>query len=215
MKNSKKEFVIKPTSFDYVNSKAEIVIVGITPGNDQIKGSRDGLDSKEIKRQYAFDGKTRKNLIKMLDYIGINTILNIQSCKSLWDTDVFDKVEFTSLLKNATFHKSIDGKEKMFKEVEDIEKYSELKKEFEDGFLKDCDCYRNAKLFVACGNKVYNKLVELKNKGVISSEVIGIAHPSNQNIDRIGYYIGDETYSFKWCRDKAKEAREIVSTFCI
>ena len=38
----------------------------------------------------------------MLDYIGVNTFLGIDSCISLWKED-FDRVEMTSLLKDATY----------------------------------------------------------------------------------------------------------------
>lgn len=44
------------TKFDYVNPEAEVVIVGITPGNSQTKGSREGLTPKGIKQKYAFKG---------------------------------------------------------------------------------------------------------------------------------------------------------------
>ena len=33
----------EPSGFDYVNSEAKVVIVGITPGNNQLKGSREGI----------------------------------------------------------------------------------------------------------------------------------------------------------------------------
>lgn len=60
------KIVFKPTEFDYVNQEAEVVIVGITPGNSQLKGEREGLDKREIKRQNAFAGNMRPNLVKML-----------------------------------------------------------------------------------------------------------------------------------------------------
>ena len=44
-----KKYVFKPTGFNYVNPNAEVVIVGITPGNSQAKGNREGLTPKEIK----------------------------------------------------------------------------------------------------------------------------------------------------------------------
>ena len=70
MSNIDDKFAFEPTGFDYVNPKAEVVIVGITPGNSQQKGNREGLSSQEIKRKYAFAGTLRKNMVSMLDYIG-------------------------------------------------------------------------------------------------------------------------------------------------
>ena len=92
----------KATGFDYVNPAAQIVLVGITPGNTQLLGSRCGKTPREIKRENAFAGGMRNNLFRMLDHIGVNTLLGISSCKSLWEED-FDKVEMTSLLRDATF----------------------------------------------------------------------------------------------------------------
>ena len=43
MANIDDKYVFEPTEFDYVNQKAEVVIVGITPGNSQLDGSREGL----------------------------------------------------------------------------------------------------------------------------------------------------------------------------
>ena len=59
MSNNDDRYIFEPTAFDYVNPKAEVVIVGITPGNSQLDGSREGMSPREIKRKYAFAGKMR------------------------------------------------------------------------------------------------------------------------------------------------------------
>ena len=197
----------KNTKFDYVNPEAEVVIVGITPGNSQNKGSREGLTPKEIKQKFAFKGLTN-NMVKMLDYIGVNTFLGINSCNSLWKED-FDRVEMTSLLKNATY-KLTGSKKEMFKDADKIEESEDLRKEFEEGFVKDCEQYKNARLFVACGQGVYNELNKLKERGVISAPVVAIAHPSGNNGVRVLYYMGKLDSSLIWCTERAKEAREII-----
>ena len=50
-------YIFEPTAFDYVNPTAEVVIVGIMPGNTQLDDSREGMSPREIKRKYAFAGK--------------------------------------------------------------------------------------------------------------------------------------------------------------
>ena len=208
------KIVFEPTEFDYVNPKAEVVIVGITPGNSQLKGEREGLDKREIKRKNAFAGSMRPNLVKMLDHVGVNRMMGIESCRSLWEEN-FDKVEMTSLLKEATYIVRKSGKKDMFKEVDLIAKSEKLTKMLESGFIKDCGSYNNAKLFVACGPKVYDKLQELKQAGVISVPVIGIAHPSGANLGRVLCYLGQkeaQDSSYEWCREKAKEATTILNT---
>ena len=113
------KIIFEPTGFEYQNTKAKVVIVGITPGNSQLKGERDGLDLREIKRKNAFVGSMSPNLINMLDYIGVNNVLGIESCCSLWEED-FDKVDMTSLLKEATYELKKDGCKMMFKDVKKI-----------------------------------------------------------------------------------------------
>lgn len=213
MSNIDNKIIFEPTAFDYVNQKAKVVIVGITPGNSQLRGNRKGIEPREIKRKNAFAGSMRPNLVKMLDYVGVNSILRIESCKTLWEED-FDKVEMTSLLKEATYIIRKNGKKEMFKDVDMIARSEKLTKMLESGFVKDSVSYNKAKLFVACGPKVYDKLVELKNAGVINAPVIGIAHPSGANLGRILCYLGQKTAqdsSYEWCREKAREAKEIVN----
>ena len=213
MSNIDNKFAFEPTVFDYVNPKAEVVIVGITPGNSQLKGDREGLNLREIKRKNAFAGSMRPNLVNMLDYIGVNRLLGIESCRSLWEED-FDKVDMTSLLKEATYELKKDGSKMMFKDVKKIAKSEKLTTMLEDGFVKDCTKYEHQVLFVACGPGVYNMLKELQTEGKIKGEIIGIAHPSGANLGRVLCYQGKaepKDDSYVWCQERAKEAK----SFCI
>lgn len=67
MKICDNEIEFKTTQFDYVNRDAKVVLVGITPGNRQLIGNRNGKPPREIKRENAFAGAMRTTLIKMLD----------------------------------------------------------------------------------------------------------------------------------------------------
>ena len=202
------KFAFEPTGFDYVNPKAEVVIVGITPGNSQQKGSREGMSPREIKRKYAFAGALRKNMVKMLDYIGLNSLLRIDTCASLWEQD-FDRVEMTSLLKDATYVVGQRGKT-MFKDTEIIAKSKELSEKYENGFVRDCEQYKQAKLFVACGQGVDDELMKLKGRCVIAAPVVAIAHPSGNNAIRVKYYMEEIESSLMWCEEMSKKAREMV-----
>ena len=208
MAKSDERFVFEPTGFDYVNPKAKVVIVGITPGNSQQKGSREGMSPREIKRKYAFAGTLRKNMVRMLDYVGVNSLLRIDSCESFWEQD-FDRVEMTSLLKDATYVVGKRGKS-MFKDTEIIAKSKELTEKYENGFVRDCEQYKQAKLFVACGQGVYDELMKLKGRGVIAAPVVAIAHPSGNNAIRVKYYMEEIESSLMWCEEMSKKAREIV-----
>lgn len=214
MKSYDERIVFEPTGFDYVNSKAEVVIVGITPGNSQLDGSREDKTPREVKREFAFAGKMRPNLVNMLDYIGVNKLLSIETCKSLWEED-FDRVEMTSLLKEATYELKKDGTKEMFKHAKRIAKSEKLTRMLEYGFLKDCNSYNNAVLFIACGPGVYDVLKRLQEENKIKGHVVGIAHPSGANTGRIKCYLGKskpKDQSYQWCIEKAKEAKQRIMT---
>ena len=74
--------------FDYINSKAKIMIVGITPGLQQMLQSfeavNEGRSLKEVKDLSSFKGSMRTTLIKYLDALNINKKLKIKSCESLF-----------------------------------------------------------------------------------------------------------------------------------
>ena len=213
MKNYDEKFVFEKTDFDYVNPNALVVIVGITPGNSQLKDSREGKSLEEIKRENAFAGNMRPNLVSMLDSIGINRMLGIESCRSLWGED-FSKVEMTSLLKDATYEIKKDGTKMMFRDTSKIAKSPKLTQLYERGFIEDCHHYSKAKIFVACGKSVYDRLTELQSKGIITAPIVGIAHPSGANAGRISAYLGKKApkdASEVWCQTHAEEARDIIS----
>lgn len=214
MSNIDERIIFEQTGFEYQNTKAKVVIIGITPGNSQLKGDREGLDLREIKRKNAFAGSMRPHLINMLDYIGVNRLLDIESCRSLWEEN-FDKVDMTSLLKEATYELKKDGRKMMFKDVKKIAKSEKLTRMLEEGFVKDCSNYENDVLYVACGPGVYDVLKKLKEEGKIKGFVAGIAHPSGANTGRIQCYLGKveaKDNSYVWCQDRAKEAMTICES---
>ena len=111
-----KEFLIKKDGnieiyyapFDYINTKAKIVIVGITPGLQQMLQSYEvinqGKSLKEVKDLSSFKGSMRTGLIKYLDELKINDILKIKSCESLFNKNS-RYLHTTSLVKYPVFDK--------------------------------------------------------------------------------------------------------------
>ncbi|MBV5263894.1 hypothetical protein [Pinisolibacter aquiterrae] len=84
--------------FEYVNRSARLVIVGITPGPNQIAEAykavraqlRVGADEdtvlRETKRIGSFGSPTmRPNLVKMLDAMGFSELLGLRSSAALWE----------------------------------------------------------------------------------------------------------------------------------
>ena len=205
-----KYVVYHDTGFDIVNDNPNLkyVLVGITPGNNQ----RPKNDEKEAlgaefgsinyKFKKAFSGNMmRPNLGIMFAYINKKTHEGIfdellESCgsniESLFCYSEKSIIDFTSLLKNATFKKTKDGSEKMFNKPNEInEKNKELyEQEFLPGFKKDYDevySHRDV-IYIACGVQVYNFLIT--NMGIDKNKVIAIVHPSPSAQYYIKSFIG-------------------------
>ncbi|MGA8900777.1 MAG: hypothetical protein WB528_14965, partial [Bradyrhizobium sp.] len=95
--------------FDHINTGADIVIVGITPGKQQMREAIDearrammlGLSDAEVlaraKVYASFAGSMRTNLVKLMDAVGVNRLLGIASTASLWGEDSH-RAHFTSAL---------------------------------------------------------------------------------------------------------------------
>ena len=89
--------VLRYCPFDWVNPGAKVVIIGITPGLHQMflscreaqRALADGVTGDGVLRRAgnvgAFAGPMRTNLVTMLDGIGLNEHLAIESTTSLFD----------------------------------------------------------------------------------------------------------------------------------
>lgn len=214
--SSKNIEIDRKTKMEYTNSNADVVIVGVTPGNNQLKNDRKNKTLEEIKKENSFAGKNmRRNLTDMLDFICINKTLKIDSCKTLFDED-FNKVECTSLLKDATFEIDKDGKKKMFNKPSKIMKNEKLKEEFEKGFLKDCKNYKKAKVIVALGRENEELLKNQQAEGKIDKniKIIAIPHPSGANIGRVNAFLGKgkskSDLSYEWSENAGKKAKREI-----
>jgi hypothetical protein len=84
--------------FDYVNPDAKVVLIGITPGWRQIEiayraaqqALADGNTPQQIcqraKVRASFAGAMRRNLIAMLDDVGLPSVLQVPTSSVLFDT---------------------------------------------------------------------------------------------------------------------------------
>lgn len=104
--------------FDFTNKDARLVLVGITPGREQMNNAlraaceklqEGGLDSDVLaaaKRAASFSGEMRKNLVSLLDRYGFHRRLGLHSSVELWG-EGNRLAQFTSALRNPVF--SVDG----------------------------------------------------------------------------------------------------------
>lgn len=208
------------TPFEYVNTQARIVVVGITPGRTQVENAvrelRQQLDRGAplaealiaAKRVGAFSGPMRKNLVGLLDHVGVNRWLGISSCDDLFGKSAH-LMQSTSVLRNAVFFRGDN-----YNGTPSMTRHTLLLKHLEAGFAQDAKLLPKA-LFVPLGDKVAEALGYLADRGVIDRARIlsGLPHPSGANAERIAYFVGAknrETLSAK--TDPAKLDRMRAQT---
>lgn len=204
--------------FDHVTTTAQVVLVGITPGQTQahlaIRAAREalsqhGLDeaSRLAKTAASFGGPMRANLIAMLDGVGLALKLGIDSCAALW-AERSDLVHFTSALRYPVF--------------KDGENYGGgsllttplLRDEVERWFLPECRALPNA-LFFPLGPAANDACRHAIAAGALkdSQLVDGLPHPSPANAERIAYFLGRKSrdaLSSKTNATRIDEAKERI-----
>ena len=183
-----KEFLIKKDGnieiyyapFDYINSKAKIAIVGITPGLQQMTQSfqaiKDGKSLKEVKDLSSFKGSMRTTLIKYMDELKINKILKIKSCESLFNINS-KYLHSTSLIKYPVFDKgkNYSGSGLLKKKI--------LLDFLEAHFVKELKKLDKT-IIIPLGNTVSSTIDYLNNEFKLNLKCFlkGFPHPSGLNV---------------------------------
>ena len=165
--------------FDYINLKAKIVIVGITPGLQQMLQSYEvinqGKSLKEVKDLSSFKGSMRTGLIKYLDELKINDILKIKSCESLFNKNS-NYLHTTSLVKYPVFDKgkNYSGANILKKRI--------LLDFIEKNFLEELKTFKKS-IIIPLGNTVSSTIEYLNNKYNLKLACFlkGFPHPSGAN----------------------------------
>ena len=177
--NTENNIEIYYAPFDYVNPKAKIMIVGITPGFQQMQQSfeviNEGKSLKEVKDLSSFKGSMRTTLIKYLDDLMVNKTLKIKSCESLFDKDS-KYLHTTSLVKYPVFDKG-----KNYSGV-NILKKKILLDFIEKNFLQELKTLKKS-IIIPLGNTVSSTIEYLNNKYDLKLTCFlkGFPHPSGAN----------------------------------
>ena len=166
--------------FDYINSKAKIMIVGITPGLQQMLQSfeavKEGRSLKEVKDLSSFKGSMRTSLIKYLDALNINKQLRIKSCESLFNINS-KYLHSTSLIKYPVFDKgkNYSGSSLLKKKI--------LLDFLEAHFVKELKKLDKT-IIVPLGNTVSSTIDYLNNEFKLNLKCFlkGFPHPSGLNV---------------------------------
>ncbi|MDZ5253995.1 hypothetical protein [Clostridium sp. LIBA-8841] len=181
---------------EYINPRAKVFIVGITPGFNQMSTAiaearkelevSDNIEEIQYKCKVAgrFSGSLRKNIISMLNEIELNKVLEIEDCGELFGEKDY-LLHTVSLIPYSVFVKKANYTGHTPKLI----KSDFLMKYVYDNFLseiKSLDDFENI-LLIPLGKAVEEVLCKLQEEGFISERQIikGFPHPSGANVNRI------------------------------
>jgi hypothetical protein len=174
---------------DFVNVEAKIAIVGITPGWTQMEIAfrrasailRDGGTSVEAlrraKEEASFAGAMRNNLVKMLDEIGLQRAMRLNSCRDLFGSDSH-LVHTTSAVRHPTF---IHGRN-YSGHSPDLLSHPLLSRYIKVVLAAELTILRKALIIPLgkCVDAVFRRLIQT---GALSAKrcLLGFPHPSGAN----------------------------------
>ena len=200
---------------EYLNPKAKIFIIGITPGFQQMSTAiatarkelevSDNIEEIQYKCKVAarFSGSLRKNIISMLDGIELNNIFNLQSCSQLFDEDDY-LLHTISLIPYPVFVKGQNYTGYTPKLI----KSKFLMKYIYDNFINEFKKLEKPGeiLLIPLGKAVEEVLINLKDNGIIKEEqiLIGFPHPSGANVNRVAQFEANRDNMIKFIKKHFK-----------
>jgi hypothetical protein len=182
--------------FDHINTRARIALVGVTPGWTQMhrsfvvaraqmeKGADEQQILREVKRLAAFSGPLRKNLVSMLDGIGLSDALGVESSSILFESQGEELVHSTSAIRYPVFNsgENYSGRNPFITNTP-------LFAEYLEGFAQELAAVPGA-LVVPLGKAVAAVLSRFIEADRIDSSrvMLGFPHPSGANPHRLRLY---------------------------
>lgn len=205
--------------FDYINHDAKIVICGITPGYQQadlalaeaqrqlVAGCSQETAKQKAKETASFGGPMRSNLIALLDYIGVNQLLVLESCELLFSSHAH-YVHYTSALRYPVF---VDGQN--YSGTPAMLSRPLLKQQIDQYLADEVASLPSDCLYIPLGPKVSQVFDYLIKQGKVKTERVlnGLPHPSGANAERISYFLGrkaKENLSAKTNADQIDSVRQ-------
>lgn len=183
--------------FDHIETRARLVVVGITPGMTQAKNAYAAIHAAlthgtsleaalaDAKVHASFSGPMRANLVAMLDAVGIARHLSVDSTAELFRPGSRD-VHFTSALRYPVFiaRKNYGGSPAMLR-------HPLLRKMIDTHLAEEARAVSDA-LWLPLGPRVEEALVHLAGRGTLDRRNIisGLPHPSGANAERIAVFLG-------------------------
>lgn len=172
---------------DVPNPQAEIIFVGLTPGLSQLKRANQIArknptftpeeHADALRREVAFAGQMRTNLIAMLDKLGLQRLLQVRSTADLFD-EQSHRIFTTSALRYPVFRpgwKNYSGNRAIVREPLFIEMLETL--------LGPILAAMPEALIIPFGPSAFSGVLHVAECGMIdeSRVLIGFPHPSPAN----------------------------------
>ena len=186
--------------FDYVNAQAKVVICGVTPGlqqallalaeaHEQLRSGKPAAEAlRAAKEKASFGGAIRTNLVRMLDYIGLQNKFGLGSCAQLFSAHRH-LLHPTSALRYPVFRngKNYNGSPNMLK-------HPLLLEQIDRNLATELETLPQDAIYVPLGPKVSEVLQYLARRGVLKEFrlLAGLPHPSGANAERIAYFLGEK-----------------------
>ena len=184
--------------FDHIETKAKLVVVGITPGMTQAVNALDAalkiraqgvelaqsLAAAKLTASFS-GGAIRNNLVAMLDAIGVARHFGIHSTTEMFQPGS-DAVHFTSALRYPVF---IDGKN--YNGAPDILRTPILRKQVDTWLAEEAHALPEA-IWLPLGPKAEAAVTHLAASGLLRKKQIlaGMPHPSGANAERVAVFLG-------------------------
>ncbi len=182
--------------FDHVTPSARVVIVGITPGRAQAVAAleiarrtlQDGCPHATAmglaKATASFAGPMRRNLVDLLDHVGVAERLGISTTAEFWGAERH-LAHFTSALRYPVFEggKNYSGGK--------LSASALLMGQLNRWFAAECRALPTA-LYVPLGPTALEACERQVSAGILrpSQILAGLPHPSGANAERIAYFLG-------------------------
>lgn len=197
------KYSLQYTPFEYINHDAKLVIVGITPGNNQLDLAyqtvqellKSGRPEEEVlieaMKVGAFGGKSMKpNLLKILRHFQFEKLLGIDDIETMWGVNA-ELLHSTSVVPHAAFKngKQFNGS------FNEVLASPLLKGCFFDCFVPSVREITGEALFIALGPCPQAALDWCVKEGALRQEqVLGsFCHPSSASGSATRYYLREVT----------------------
>jgi hypothetical protein len=184
--------------FDYIETGARLVVLGITPGLTQAtnavasarKSLREDVPIVEVLRRAKLTasfsgGAMRSNLVAMLDAIGVADLLGVGSAKDLFSANS-KLVHFTSALRYPVFvgGKNYNGAPAMLQTPV-------LRHMVETQLAEEARALPKA-VWLPLGPKAESAAMHLVSRGLLDRKCVlaGLPHPSGANAERVAVFLG-------------------------